>query len=130
MPNYKNSKIYFLKSKNTDKIYIGSTTLKYLCNRLAKHKSSYKMFKNGTKNLLTCSKIIFDYGDVYIELCESFACDSKDELLKREGYWIKKFKDSCVNRCVAGRTYKEWYDENKEKESERRKKYAKCKLCK
>ena len=40
---------------------------------------------------------------------------------KREGE-IQQQTD-CVNKRVAGRTIKEWYDTNREKESERKKQY-------
>lgn len=53
------------------------------------------------------------YDDVCIELIEEFPCNSKVELLKREGEIIKQ-TPNCVNRCVAGRTKKEWDEANRE----------------
>ena len=38
---------------------------------------------------------------------------------KREGYWIKQ--EECVNKCVAGRTHKEYYRDNIEYEISRKK---------
>tara|TARA_R110000823_G_C15701201_1_gene476481 strand:+ start:184 stop:606 length:423 start_codon:yes stop_codon:yes gene_type:complete len=72
--------------------------------RLAKHKSTY----NGC-----CSKTLFETSDnVKIELIELYPCNSKDELNKREGELIRSM--DCVNKNIAGRTYKEYYVENKE----------------
>ena len=60
------------------------------------------------------SKIFDEFGikKSKIELVESFSCNSKEELLKREGYYISH--NQCVNRCVAGRTRQEYRNENKE----------------
>ena len=107
MPNYKNSKIYKLWSPEGDDIYIGSTT-ESLARRKAKHKSNHN----------TSSKILFDkYTDVRIELLEECPCDNKEQLLKKEGEYIRN--NNCVNKCVAGRTHNEsvknYYENNKEK---------------
>ena len=47
MPNYQNSKIYKLTSPHTNKIYIGSTTQKYLSDRKSGHIRDYKNYGNG-----------------------------------------------------------------------------------
>ena len=51
------------------------------------------------------SFILFDeYGVEHcrILLIENCGCNSKEELLKREGFYIKEME--CVNRCLSGRT--------------------------
>ena len=108
MPDYQNGKIYKLWSPNGDEIYIGSTIQK-LCDRRAKHKNS-----------MNCSsKILFEkYDDVRIELIEYFPCNNKEELNKKEGEYIRN--NDCVNRCIAGRTDKEYYEDNKEQTKEYR----------
>ena len=108
--DYQNGKIYTIRSHLTDEIYIGSTT-QPLTKRLSKHKSDYKIWKNGKRNYVTSFKII-DFGDAYIELLEECPCDSKMLLEKREGELIRS--TACVNRCIAGRTKKEYYEDNKE----------------
>jgi hypothetical protein len=46
--NYQNSKIYKIESITGEgKIYIGSTTKKYLSQRLTQHKLFYKYWKDG-----------------------------------------------------------------------------------
>jgi|694.fasta_scaffold111829_2 hypothetical protein len=96
---YKDSKIYAIRSPHTNKIYIGSTTTKYLCNRLHGHKNDYK------KNHYVTSCEIIKLGDAYIELLECFPCSSKSELTKREGELMQQH--DCVNKYIAGRTVRE-----------------------
>jgi hypothetical protein len=116
MPNYQNGKIYAIKSYQTELIYIGST-IRPLSQRLGKHRDNYK--KNGK----TSSKEILKYPDYYIELIELFPCNSKEELIKREGYFIKQNINICVNCYIPGRTIKEYYIDNKEQFKEQHKQY-------
>ena len=112
MPDYQNGKIYKLWSPQGDEIYIGSTT-QPLYKRLSHHKghtdcSSKYLFKN--------------YDVVKIELLERFPCDNREELTKKEGEYIRGH-DTCLNRCIAGRTQKEYYQDNKEDVKEYKKEY-------
>lgn len=101
MPNYQNSKIYKLWSPEGDDIYIGSTT-----------QPLYKR-KNSHKKKECSSRILFEkYNDVRIELLESVPCNNKEELIKKEGEYIRN--NICVNRRIAGRTRKEYREDNKE----------------
>ena len=109
--DYNNGKIYTIRSYQTDDIYIGSTT-QTLTKRLSKHKGDFKRWKKGTYHYVTSYELI-KYNDVYIELLELCPCDTKMELCRREGELIRSM--DCVNRCVAGRTRKEYLDDNKEK---------------
>ena len=115
MPNYQNGKIYCLRSHQTDKIYIGSTTLK-LCTRMAKHRCNYRKSIDGTS-----SKDMLCYDDCYIELLELYPCNSKIELRKKEGEYIRKM--DCINKNIPCRTKKEWYNDNKERLLLKRAKY-------
>ncbi|NDD86081.1 hypothetical protein EB118_26265 [bacterium] len=114
MVKYQNGKIYKIVSNTDDDIcYIGSTTKKYLCQRMENHRNGYKLWKRGDKVSNTSSHILFDkYGiaNCRIELIEIFPCNSKDELTKQEGKWIRNL--NCVNRYIAGRTGFEWYRDN------------------
>ncbi len=105
--NYKKGKIYKIYSlSNDDLIYYGSTVNK-LCVRYAKHKFQYK-----NKMRASNSKIIFDNCDDHkIELVEEYPCDNIEQLRRREGFYIKNNK--CLNKNVAGRTPKEWREDNK-----------------
>jgi hypothetical protein len=124
-PNYKQGKIYQIVNSDNDDVYVGSTTLKYLSQRLAKHKSEFnywKKFPERTRSYMTSFKILGCNG-IDIELIESYPCNGKDELHAREGYWIKKTKN-CINSRIAGRSQAEYAQDNKEKCDGYKKKYA------
>ena len=97
MPNYQNGKIYKICTYNSDDVYYGSTCLK-LCQRLTKHVYNWKHFNENKKNVgrLTSFSIL-DQGNYYIELVENVQCSSKEELHKRERFWLKN--NPCVNLC-------------------------------
>ena len=113
--NYNNSKVYKIWSPQGDKIYVGSTTKQYLSQRMTAHRKDYNYWKSG-KGKFTSSYLIFDeYGldDCFIELLEAKLCSSKDELRKLEGNYIRELE--CVNKCIAGRTSKEYTEDNRER---------------
>jgi len=85
MNKYQNGKIYQITSKQTDDVYIGSTI----------YELDFRM-KNHKNCLNTSSKHIVKYDDAIIELIEEYPCETKDELLWRERYWIENMK--CVNK--------------------------------
>jgi hypothetical protein len=120
MPNYQNGKIYSIRSHQTDEIYIGSTT-QPLSMRMATHRRDYKCYLQGKMHYITSFKIL-EFGDAYIELIEEFPCVSKMHLEKREGEIIRKM-EKCANRCIAGRTMKEYRQDHKEHLKEWMKKY-------
>ena len=118
---YKRGKIYKIESKDGSLTYYGSTTEKYLRNRLCKHKDNFKRWKDGINNRVT-SFDIFDYcEEADIFLVEDFPCDSKDELRARERYYITQY--NCVNKQIPTRTRKEYYEDNKQHEKVNMKKY-------
>ena len=103
-------RIYIIRSKQTDKVYIGST-VETLNIRFSKHKWS----KNCT------SREILKYSDAKIELLECYECEDDEELRRREGQYQRQY--DCINERIAGRTDKEYRQENKEKIAEKDKKY-------
>ena len=89
---------------------------------MAKHREKSRQFTKEKADRNRGVNSIFDeYGieNCKIELLEHFPCENRDELLKREGYYIKKTE--CVNKIVPGRTNKEWQDDNKEQYRRRKK---------
>ena len=106
-------KIYVIRSPNTEKIYIGSTNEKYLCDRMYHHRS----IKNSCS-----SKQIIEKGNAYIELLENYKYTTKDEMKRREGELIRLNKENCINKYMAGRTYEEYNifrkEERKKKKEE------------
>jgi hypothetical protein len=111
MPDYSKGKIYKLVSNYTDDIYIGST-----CNTLSRRKSGhlkdYKRYLSGKYNYISSFKL-FEKGNVDVVLIEECSVHNKDELHRRERYFIENY--NCVNKCIPGRTKKEYYDDNKDK---------------
>ena len=112
--DYKNGKIYVLRSHQTEDIYIGSTTTK-LSKRFHYHKNDFKRWKNGKYRYVSSFELM-KYDDCYIELLEKYSCDNRMELCRREGEFIRSI--DCLNKNVAGRTDKEWREDNKEYDKE------------
>ena len=114
MDRYKNGKIYKIIDNTNNNIYIGSTCEPTLALRLAKHKSKYKQYLKGNThaNNMTSYKIL-ENNNYSIILLEEYSCETKDQLLLRERYYIDN--NICVNKCVPLRTNKEYNEENKEK---------------
>ena len=110
MPNYSLGKVY--KIVGNGKVYVGSTTIPHLSQRLAKHKSDYKYWLVGKTDKLTSYECITD-TECYIELLELCPCSCVEELRKCEAKWIREIE--CVNKCVPSRTKKEYRAENKDK---------------
>lgn len=111
--DYQNGKIYQITDIAYTKCYIGSTT-QPLCKRLYHHKKSYEFWKNGSKSKTTSFQLFEEFGveNCIIELIENYPCENKNELTKREGHYIKSTE--CVNKRIAGRTSKEYTEDNKD----------------
>ena len=111
---YHNGKIYQITDIGYNKYYIGSTT-EELSQIIARHRTNYKSFLKHGKKFMSSFDLFSEYGveNCKIELIEYFKCDTLQELRKREGEVIKNTE--CVNKCVAGRTEKEWREDNKDK---------------
>ena len=96
-------KVYMITSKETEKIYIGSTVMT-LDARFKRHKTNLKRGTCSSKELLK-----YPDCDIYL-LDRLFVTKSKNdpELLKLEGNYQKINKDICVNKCISrGLTQKE-----------------------
>ena len=126
MVNYNNGKIYKIEPNcehEKNEIYIGSTTKKYLSQRMVEHRGNYNRWKNGQTNKTMSFDLFEKYGldNCDIILIENVNVNSKDELIAREKHFIKTLK--CINKLVPGRTKKEHYEENKEVLLEKQKQY-------
>lgn len=126
--DYKNAKIYRIVCNLTGENYYGSTT-QSLSKRLSKHK--VKKPKYDTR-----AREIIDRGDYSMVLVEEFPCENKDQLHKRERYYIEN--NECLNFAIPTRSKnelseykrdeilakrKKWREENKERIVEQRKKW-------
>ena len=116
---YNNGKIYKIENNIDDMIYIGSTTKQYLSQRMDNHRSCYKGWKSGKSTKVMVFDMFEKHGieNCFIVLLELVNCNTKDELLAREAYYIKTLV--CVNKCIPLRTDKQYRVDNKEKLKEK-----------
>ncbi len=113
MPNYNESKVYKIVDNTNGNVYIGSTTEKYLCRRLASHVGNYHTYEKGNRRF-TSSFDIIKNGNYEIFLLELVNTSSKDELHKRERYYIESIP--CINIRIPSRPQSEYmkiYDKEK-----------------
>ena len=109
--DYSQGIIYKIWSNNTGRCYIGSTVQR-LSARMGGHRKDYKFYKKGGKKYCS-SFIILEDGDIKYERIAKNPCENLEQLRKAEGFYQKKYE--CVNIRTAGRTAKDWYQDNKQK---------------
>ena len=108
MSKYENGKIYKILNSVDGEVYVGSTT-EPLCKRMYKHRhdsttrTHYVLYQHMGK---------LGRDNFYIELIENYKCSSKEELLAKEGEWIRNI--GTLNTKIAGRTKKQWEQDNHE----------------
>jgi Fe-S-cluster containining protein len=112
MPNYQNGKIYKLSGNN--QIYIGST-VRTLTERYNRHISSFK------RCIYTTAWAILTDTNATIELIELYPCNTKEELLMRERYYIEAME--CVNKLCPILTDSERKESNRKRYSKYCKKH-------
>jgi hypothetical protein len=118
MKDYSSGKIYKLINDSNDDIYIGSTT-QPLYKRLNNHKTGFNHFVEGKLLYIIKSFELFFDGNVSIILLENYSCNSKEQLLSRERYWIDTLKCVNKNRPIVLKeetkiSVKQYYETNKE----------------
>ena len=109
--DFQNGKIYKITNNINSEVYVGST-----CDILRKRFNYHK--KDRTKKRcaeIPLYKLMNELGtDIFrIDLVEDYACNDKQALRQREGYWIRQV--GTLNEKIAGRTKKEYDNDNKEK---------------
>lgn len=106
---YSNASVYTIRCRTDDSlIYVGST-ISPIHKRLCSHKTNCKKRKAGSLyNHIENN----DWSDWYVELYEKYPCNDRAELCKREGEVIREI--GTINKCIAGRTMKEYYNEKKD----------------
>ena len=125
--DYSQGKIYKIEpigEHDEGDIYIGSTSQKWLSERMAKHRCAYKRWKsNLTEKYMTSFNIFEKYGveKCKIILIEAVNASSYDVLVSREAYYIRLHK--CVNHVVPLRTIAEYNVDNKQKIQEYKTQY-------
>lgn len=102
-----------------DLVYIGSTT--NFNKRKSNHRNDFKCFphKNPYKEM-----VILDitFENIRFEEIEKYPCNTKEELIRREGELIREHKP-LWNKDIAGRTRAEWKEDNKEDQKNKKKEY-------
>jgi len=101
MPNYQKGKIYKIVCDETNLTYYGST-VQPLSKRLSQHKEK-RNEKRYKTNMMKNMKIF---------LVENYPCNTIEELLSRERYYIEN--NECCNRYIPLRTDKEYYADNRQ----------------
>jgi hypothetical protein len=116
MTNYQNGKVYMIEALNGEEgdIYVGSTAKQYLSQRMEKHRTSYKLWKEGKATFVSAYDLFDKYGleNCSIILLETCPCNTRDELRSREGFHTRNL--ACVNKRIEGRTSGEYYIDNRE----------------
>jgi len=123
MVNYNKSTIYKLCCKDPEvkDEYIGSTTNfklrkhghKYACTNETHKKYHLKVYK--------CIRDNGNWDNWNMVEVEKYAATDKQDLHKRERYWIETLK-TTLNKVIPTQTDKEYRDNNKEKKAEYREK--------
>lgn len=96
MTKFNNSKIYRIVNDVNGMTYYGSST-QSLSKRMAKHRWSFK----NNKIPSTYNKF-GNIEDCKIFLIENYPCENKEQLLKRERYYIEN--NECINIEIPGRS--------------------------
>jgi len=142
MSDYSTGKIYKIFVEGADEFcYIGSTIIT-LTQRLSKHKS---LALSDAQYKFASAPFFQEGNNVLIELLEDYPCNSKQELLTREAYWLLQFPEAlnintpildaeerhkranaiCLknyyeNKEHRMKSHKEWLETNKEKIAKQR----------
>ena len=119
MPDYTNGKIYTIRCKTDDTLLYVVSTIQTLSVRFGGHKKASRQI--NCQNMLIYKTINHNWEDWYIELYEENSCENKEQLGKREGEVIRLI--GTLNSRIAGRTKKEYYEDNTNKILEQKKQY-------
>ena len=117
--DYKNGKIYQILNNVNDDIYVGSTC-QALSKRMYEHRSTCNNSYDAKAKLYQLMREI-GQDNFYIELIETYPCNSKEELNAKEGYYIRE--RATLNMAIAGRKPKQYKQENKEHIKQTNKQY-------
>ena len=112
--NYANSIIYIILDKHTNECYVGSTATS-LAKRMYRHRQDFKKYnkwiaggKQGSaRHNGNCGSFTILERNQYTSFeLEKFPCNTKRELLSREGYYIDKYRQDvgalCLNKKREG----------------------------
>jgi len=109
--DYSKGKIYKITNDFNDDIYVGSTC-DTLVKRFSGHKTDINNDKKKNRPLYTLMNEI-GFNRFRIQLICDYPCEDKYQLRQKEGEYIRLL--GTLNKNVAGRIGKEYYNENKDK---------------
>ena len=119
MVNYKKTKIYYIPIG--DERYYGHTT-QSLCRRKAGHVFDSKRYPDY-KLYKAIANAGMKQDDINLIWVEDYPCETKEQAEARERYYIEKY--ATLNTMIPQRTWKEYYEQNKELIAEKKKEYRK-----
>lgn len=130
MVNYNNGKVYQICDIANTKRYIGATTLSHLSQRFQQHKMAYNLWKQSGQGYYSSFKIFEEFGveNCKIELLELCNCESKDELNRKEGEYIRSL--DCENKVIPQRTPSQHYEDNRTEIRTHANQSVECLICK
>lgn len=88
--------VYRVQSRASGRVYIGSTDSADLSRRLRVHEAHHRSWKRDKAAFCSVFEVIED-GDHYIELLETVKSNVREDLRKRERYYLDLFKEAAVN---------------------------------
>ena len=85
---------------------------------MARHRNAYKSFNKKPRGRCSVYGLFEEFGVEMckIELVEEHPCNNQMELRRKEGQHIQNLE--CVNKVIAGRTRKEYYEQTEEQRKE------------
>jgi len=121
--DYSRGKIYKIEpvvEHDEGDIYIGSTTKKYLSQRMTAHRKDYKRWKEGRKGFSSSFNLFEKYGIDNCEIIhiEDVKAKSYEELVSREAFYVRTLR--CVNVNIPYKSI----EERKEEIIERSRQYT------
>ena len=103
--------IYKISSPNTDKVYIGSTTGKYLSDRKAKHNYDYKGFLQGKRHYKSSYEIL-KCGECIYDLVELYEYENVFQLRQREAEIMRQHPNRVNKYFSVRQTVEQFFNQN------------------
>jgi group I intron endonuclease len=109
-------KIYKITNDVNTKIYIGSSTYQYLSSRMNLHRQMCKDVSGRRNTVLYNTMREIGVSHFKIELIEKYTCNTKQELVEREQYWIEQLQPELnMFRAIANPNYEKECRNKKER---------------